>query len=244
MVVWFLMSFSMVADGQGAGGVETGFLQKTIKDETGEHKYGLFIPRGYTADQRWPVILFLHGAGERGKDGQKQLKVGLAPAIRKREQSFPAIAIFPQCEDSKIAAANGWIASNANGRRAIAILDEVMKTYSTDPGRVYLTGLSMGGFGAWSLAATFPDRWAALVPICGGGKTDWASKIVRIPTWCFHGGADPVVPPHQSRRMVEAVRKAGGNPKYTEYAKVGHKSWEPAYDDDELYRWLFAQKKP
>jgi len=126
---------------------------------------------------------------------------------------------------------------------ALAILDEVQKEYKVDPKRVYLTGLSMGGFGTWSLAAAHPTKWAAIVPICGGGDPASAAKIKDIPCWCFHGDADPVVPVSFARLMVEALRKSGASPRYEEYHGVGHNSWDKAYASDELYQWLLQQRR-
>lgn len=221
---------------------EKGFVDRAFRDKDGDHKYVVFIPHDYTSKVKWPVILFLHGAGERGTDGQAPVKVGLGRAIRAREKDFKAIAVFPQCE-SRGPAARGWHAGSVDGKRALAILDQVEKDYSTDKDRVYLTGLSMGGFGTWSMAVADPKRWAAIVPICGGGSTESAEKIAQLPIWCFHGDADKAVAVELSRKMIQAIKKAGGNPKYTEYAGVGHNSWDAAYGDADLFTWLFSQRR-
>ena len=126
--------------------------------------------------------------------------------------------------------------------RGLMGFDNVTKEYSADPQRTYLTGLSMGGFGTWALANKYPKRWAAIAPICGGGDVAWAETIKDIPCWCFHGDKDPAVPVQFSRSMIEALKKAGGHPKYTEYAGVAHESWEPAYATDELYTWFLQHK--
>ena len=197
----------------------------------------MFVPSDYDGKKEFPVILFLHGAGET-KGGSKQpVEVGIGPAIKKQEKTFPAIVVMPQSEKRT------WGAASDDGKRAIAILDTVMKDYKVDAKRQYLSGLSMGGFGTWSIAAEFPDRWAAIVPICGGGNAANAEKIKDIPCWCFHGDADTAVKVDLSRTMIEALKKAGGKPKYTEYPGVGHNSWDMAYGDKELYKWLFEQKK-
>jgi predicted esterase/lysophospholipase L1-like esterase len=221
----------------------TGFLDKTITDDAGEHKYVVFIPKAYDPGQKWPVILFLHGAGERGDDNRKQVEVGLGPAVRKREAQFPFIAIFPQCEDAKSRPIVGWSPEGPDGQRAIAILEQVEKEYSTDPERIYLTGLSMGGYGTWAAAAKYPDRFAAIVPVCGGGKTEIAPKIAHLPIWCFHGDADFAVPVARSRELIEALKEAGAQPKYTEYPGVGHNSWDAAYGTEELYPWLLSHRR-
>lgn len=223
--------------GSRAEDTRTGFLDRVYKDADGkEAKYVVFVPHDYDAKKPWPCILFLHGSGESGVDGQKQAKVGLGPAIRKQEKAFPFFAVFPQSQK------RNWRAGSDDANRALAILDEVQKSYQIDPKRIYLTGLSMGGFGTWSLAARYPDRWAAIVPICGGGNTGDAEKIKDIPCWCFHGDADRAVRVDLSRQMIDALKKAGASPKYTEYAGVGHNSWDQAYGTGELYDWLLMHK--
>ena len=221
-----------------AGDTKTGFVDRTFKNADGhESKYVVFVPHDYDGSKPVPVILFLHGAGET-KGGKKMpVEVGIGPAIKKREKTFPFLTIIPQAET------RGWQAESANGKRAIAMLDEVMKDYKTDPDRVYLTGLSMGGYGTWSLAFHHADRWAAIAPICGGGDPRGAEKIKSIPCWCFHGDKDTAVKVDQSRRMIEALKKAGAEPKYSESPGVGHNSWDRAYGTDELYAWLLKQKR-
>jgi predicted peptidase len=165
------------------------------------------------------------------------VKVGIGPAIKRQEKTFGFITVIPQSQKG------GWGAASAEGKRAMAILDDVAKAYKTDPSRVYLTGLSMGGFGTWSLAAAHPDKWAAIAPVCGGGKVEDAPKIKDIPTWVFHGDKDTAVKVELSRNMVEALKKAGGHPKYTEYPGVGHNSWDAAYAEKGFFPWLAEQKK-
>ncbi len=168
-----------------AQGAKTGFLDRVFKDPDGkEAKYVLFVPHDYKGDKEYPVILFLHGSGETGDDGKKQAATGLGPAIKKNEKSFPFFAIFPQSQK------RNWQAGSPDANRALAILDEVEKEYKIDKKREYLTGLSMGGFGTWSVAAKYPERWAAIVPVCGGARgkeTEVAEAIKNIPVWCFHG---------------------------------------------------------
>jgi predicted peptidase len=218
-----------------------GFLDRTIKDADGkEAKYVLFVPDGYKADKAYPVILFLHGSGETGDDGKKQAAVGLAPAIRNQEKAgkhFPFFAVFPQAQE------HTWKAASKESQRAIAILDAVEKEYKIDEKRQYLTGLSMGGFGTWSLAEKYPDRWAAIVPVCGGGDPANVKDIKDIPCWVFHGDADKAVNVEKGRQMVAALKEAGAKPKFTEYPGVGHNSWDKAYTTSELYDWLLEQHK-
>jgi predicted peptidase len=216
-----------------------GFLNRVHKDADGkESKYVLFVPHDYTGDKAYPVILFLHGAGERA-GGQKQpVEVGIGPAVKKREKNFPALVIIPQAQTR-----GNWQAGSPDAKRALDILAEVEKEYKVDDKRVYLTGLSLGGMGTWSLAMAHPDKWAAIVPICGRGDTSKAEKIKDLPCWCFHGDADRAVDVEGSRKMIEALKKAGGDPRYTEYPGVGHNSWDKAYGTDELYDWLLKQHR-
>ena len=216
-----------------------------------ESPYVLFVPHGYETGKPTPVVLFLHGSGETkgDKGGKMPVEQGIGPHIKgKREKTFPALVLIPQAET------RGWQADGESAKRAMLMLDEVMREYTCDPKRVYLTGLSMGGFGTWSLAAAYPDKWAAIVPVCGGlrwGKgadaadatAQAAAKIKDIPCWCWHGGADGVVKPELSREVIAALKAAGGKPRYTELEGVGHESWDAAYASEDLYRWLFKQKK-
>lgn len=216
---------------------ESGFIEKVFKNsDDSTSPYVVYIPKGYDASKKYPVLLFLHGSGET-KGGTKQpVAVGIGPAIKKRAD-FPFIVVIPQSEKRT------WKAKTDDGNRALAILDEVMKDYSTDADRVILTGLSMGGFGTWSLGFAEKDRWAALVPICGGGDPRFGATFKDMPIWCFHGGADNVVPAKYSQDMIAAIKKAGGDPKYTEYEGVGHNSWDEAYGTDELYKWMLKQTR-
>jgi predicted peptidase len=216
---------------------KTGFLDRTFTDADGkEAKYVLYVPDDYKGDKPYPLILFLHGAGETGTDGKKQATVGLGPAVKKMDK-FPAIVVFPQSQDRT------WDADSKDGKRALANLEAVQKEYKVDDKRIYLTGLSMGGFGTWSFAVKYPDRWAAIVPICGGGDPSKAEAIKDIPCWCFHGDADKAVSVEKSRKMIDALKAAGGKPNYDEYPDVGHNSWDKAYGTKELFDWLFKQHK-
>jgi len=221
---------------------DTGFIDKKYKDKDGkEIPYVVFVPLDYKGDKATPVILFLHGAGETkpAKDGKGKMpvEVGIGPAIKKREKTFPFITIIPQAQT------RGWQFEGPNAKMALGMLEAVEKEYKTDPKRTYLTGLSMGGFGTWSIATAMPDKWAAIVPICGRGDPMKAEKLKDMPIWCFHGDNDTSVNVSGSRDMIEAIKKAGGSPKYTEYPGVGHDSWTKAYDTDELYEWLLKQTK-
>lgn len=221
---------------------QTGFLHKTFEDKAGTHKYVLFIPHSYTPQKKWPVILFLHGAGERGIDGLKQAKVGLGPAIQKRKSTFPFIVVFPQSEDTKGPILPAWQFESPQAKRALKILKTVEKAYSIDPSKRILTGLSMGGYGAWSVAAATPEKWSAVVPICGGGDPKTAGKLKSLPIWAFHGAEDKVVLPAESRKMIAAIKNAGGNPHLTIVPGVGHNVWNNAYANETLYRWMSNPK--
>ncbi len=182
-----------------------GFIDRTIKDDDGkEAKYVLFVPDEYTGDKPFPLILFLHGSGETGTDGHKQTAVGLGPAVKKQEAAgkhFPCFVIFPQSQNRT------WRADSKDAQRALDILAAVQKEYKIDDKRLYLTGLSMGGFGTWSLAEKYPDRWAAIVPCCGGGDPAKAKEIKDIPCWVFQGEADPAVPVRQRGRWSRPSRR-------------------------------------
>jgi predicted peptidase len=245
-----------------ASSVETGFLNRVLVDGSDRRRYQVFVPADYTPGRRWPVILFLHGGGEQGDDGFLQTEIGLGAAIRRHADQWPAIVVFPQVRPGK-----RW-----NGRDAawaLAALDETQREFATDPDRVYLTGLSRGGAGAYYLAYRHPDRFAALLVSCGpitpatmmdgkpapdtdpivppekGGDpfTALASKLKRTPIWIFHGDADTVIPVEESRRLAEALRKAGASITYTELPGVGHGAWDAAYGREDVSRWLFAQRR-
>ncbi|HKI31799.1 MAG TPA: alpha/beta hydrolase-fold protein [Gemmataceae bacterium] len=223
----------------------TGFLNRVHKGADGKAaKYVVFVPKDYDAegDKTYPVIVFLHGKGE-CVGGKPPVEVGIGPAIKKQQDTFPFITAFPR-------ARREWDAGTLDADRALAILDEVQKEFRTDPKRVYLTGLSLGGGGTWSLAAKYPERWAAIAPICGfinpRPTTEdcraIAEKIKGIPCWCFHGEADRAVLVEQSRGMMKALWAAGGHPNYTEYPGVEHNSWDQAYATPELYEWLLKHQ--
>ena len=218
--------------------VKTGFIKKTHKNKDGtESPYVVFVPHDYDGKKEFPIILFLHGAGETKGGTKEPVEVGIGPAIKTREKTSPFIVVFPQSEKRT------WSASSDDGKRAIAILDTTMKELKVDAKRQYLTGLSMGGYGTWSAAAEYPNRWAAIAPICGGGDPKDAEKIKSIPCWAFHGNEDEPVSVMRSREMIDALKAAGGEPRYTEYKWVGHDSWDPAYATNQLYEWMLKQSK-
>ncbi len=236
LLAWGLLCAMSAGRGLAADNKDVGYVDRVFKDADGkESKYVVFVPHDYKGDKAYPLILFLHGAGETGTDGWKQESVGLGKAIKKQQKTFGFIAVFPQAQKRT------WQADSEEGKRAMAILEQVEKEYKVDSKRIYLTGLSMGGYGTWSFAVKYPDKWAAIVPICGGGDPKEAAKIKNIPCWCFHGEADKAVNVQRSRDMIEALKAAGGMPRYSEYPGVGHNSWDKAYGTPELYDWLLQQ---
>jgi predicted peptidase len=184
----------MLLSVSGVRGAETGFIQRTYAGLDGHSvRYSIYIPPGYSPDRSWPVVLFLHGAGQAGTDGVAPTRTGLGKAIRNRDKPFPAIVVFPQAQKRERDILSTWHPDRPEGQRALAILDQVQKEFRVDPQRAYLTGISMGGYGAWALAGRHPERFAAIVPICGGGDRDVASALKDVPCWCFHGSDDPAV---------------------------------------------------
>jgi predicted peptidase len=236
--------------------VQTGFLDRLVTVNGVAYRYEVYVPANYSATQRWPVILFLHGAGERGSDGLLQTTAGLGSAIRRRPSSYPAIVVFPQSP-----ADSSWLGTPS--QVAMAALDHTVAEFSTDPDRVYLTGLSMGGNGTWHLAYRYPQRFAAIAPICAfvvvppGGRgfgsavppdsgvpyVTLARRLGRLPTWIFHGEVDSTVPVTDSRLAAEAIRRAGGDVKYTEFPGMEHNVWDAVYASPQFIEWLFAQRR-
>jgi poly(3-hydroxybutyrate) depolymerase len=219
-----------------------GFINLVFKDDEGEHKYVVFVPQNDTPEKKWPVILFLHGAGERGNDGTRQTTVGLGPLVKARAKTFPFLVVFPQAEDTKGRLLTGWSADSADGKRAIQILEAVEKQFPVDQSRRILTGWSMGGYGTWSIAAAMPKHWSAIVPLAGGGDEDSAKQLKNVPVWAFHGPNDAVIRSEESRRMIAALKSAGGRPRYTETVGLDHDVWKVVYDSDALYAWMLNPK--
>jgi predicted peptidase len=237
--------------------VETGFLDRTVTAHGSAYRYQVYVPADYAGSaQRWPVILFLHGAGERGSDGVFQTHVGLGAAIRSAPARYPAIVVMPQVPPD-----SAWIGVPAEA--AIAALDQTLAEFRGDGDRIYLTGLSMGGHGTWNLAYRFPERFAAIAPICGfislrsrltssrtivpADSGDAFAAIARrlktLPVWIFHGEVDPVVPVSESRLAAEALRTTGGDVRYTEFLGMGHNVWDATYASPQFQEWLFAQHR-
>lgn len=196
--------------------------------------YLLYLPDGYDENSygSWPLILFLHGSGERGDSLGLVQKNGI-PKLIVEGKSFPFIIASPQCPEGR-----RWSSDDLN-----LLLDELIRNNNVDVDRIYLTGLSMGGFGTWDLASRNPERFAAIAPVCGGGNPDLACRLKEIPAWVFHGAKDEIVFPYQSERMVNALKACGGQVKYTVYPEANHDSWTDAYSNPELYSWFLKQKR-
>lgn len=230
----------------------TGFLNYVLEHDGALHRYVIYVPQDYSPNNAWPLIVFLHGAGERGADGLIQTEVGIGSAIRRYPDRFPAIVLFPQCPENEF-----WDVMFAPME---GMMQRIQEEYAVDASRIYLTGLSMGGFGTWLWASMRPDTFAALMPICGGGNVeeiaahlgrplnmdygpleDRIQRLAALPAWVFHGTDDATVPVERSREMAAALKAAGGKVHYTEFPGVGHNSWDPAYMDKRAIRWLFKQ---
>ena len=194
--------------------------------------YLLYLPSDYEERDRWPLLLFLHGSGERGNDLERVKRHGPPKRIAAGKQ-FPFIVVSPQCPKGQ-----WW-----QPVELIALVDSIAKNYKVDEDRLYVTGLSMGGFGTWALAAYRPHRFAALAPICGGGEVYWAEDLAHLPIWAFHGAKDRGVPLRRSREMVDAINKEGGHAKLTVYPEAGHDAWTETYNNPKLYEWLLRQKR-
>ena len=207
--------------------------ERLTRQRTIHMDYLLYLPKDYEKKEAWPLLLFLHGAGERGNDLELVKRHG-PPKLIEAGREFPFLVVSPQCP------ANRWWDTGA----LTMLLDELIARYRVDQDRIYVTGLSMGGYGTWSLASQTPERFAAIVPICGGGERYWARSMKQLPVWVFHGAKDAVVPLERSQEMVEALKKQGGNVKLTVYTDAGHDAWTETYNNPQLYEWLLEQKRP
>lgn len=244
------------------------------ESEGADRDYWLSLPAGYEAHpgKKWPLILFLHGAGERGDDIQKVLKHGPIMEVKVKQRDLPFVIVAPQMPDSamderrssrtrsrpdrkdgemkretldefkwsRTGPLRGW---PAIADELIALVDATIRDYNIDPDRVYLTGLSMGGFGSFYLAAHHPGRWAAVAPICGGHDPAQASGIGATPIWIFHGGRDSTVPVECSLAMANAIEEAGGNVRFTVHEELQHNSWERVYQGADIYDWFLSHKR-
>ncbi len=228
---------------------ETGFLNRTLTLYGVVHHYQVYLPEGWDEHAKWPVILFLHGSGERGEEGMDETQIGLPAAIRVHPERWPAIVVMPQVPFNH----HHWTDPDMM-EMAMGALAQEEHEFHGDPERTYLTGLSLGGYGTWEIARTYPHVFAAIVPVCGGVfwsyqpqrwqqtelPTEYARVLAHTPAWIFHGAADNVVSPRQSELMFDAMKAAGANVRLWEYEKVRHNVWDKAYAEPELPRWLFS----
>lgn len=198
--------------------------------------YLVHLPEDYDADsgRGWPLVLFLHGAGERGSDLDSATVHGL-PKLAEAGHEFPFVIATPQCPES-----SQWVAELTT---LAGLLDDVAADYRIDPSRVYATGLSMGGFGTWSLAVRYPERFAAIAPVCGGLWLQDVAPIRHLPVWAFHGEEDNTVPIELTEEIVAGLEALGADVRFTRYEGVGHDSWTRTYDNPDLYTWLLAHHR-
>ncbi len=230
------------------------FEAKSYVNDSGDTLlYRILSPQDPRLGKTYPLVLFLHGAGERGSDNGRQLIWGAGAFINgKNLKKYPCYVLAPQCPEGKRWLEVHWGLDAhempPQSSETLSLVIELLETLRTDaavdPRRFYVTGLSMGGYGTWDIISRMPETFAAAVPICGGGDEKQAAKLVSMPIWVFHGDEDTSVPVARSRNMVNAIRDAGGKKiRYTEYPGVGHGSWKPAYADPKLIKWMFRQKK-
>jgi predicted peptidase len=206
--------------------------QKEIT-KTVSGRFLLYLPKPFGQEKKnWPLVIFLHGSGERGDDLEK-VKVHGPPKLVAQQQEFPFILVSPQAPADEL-----WDIEKLN-----ALLDEVIARLPIDTEQVYLTGLSMGGHGTWNFACAYPQRFAAIAPVCGAGDPDRACRLKNLAVWAFHGAKDPVVDPNDDQKMVDAVKACGGDIKFTVYPDAGHDAWTETYNDPELYGWLMKHRR-
>ena len=227
-----------------------GFIARTYRNARETMPYRLFVPREYTPQKKYPLIIWLHGGGGAGHDNLQQISEDQIPGTRtwtrpENQARYPSFVLVPQSSNTW-----GALPTDLSGdtlspqlRLVVAILDMLKAEFSIDAQRIYVAGQSDGGYGTWSLVTQKPDLIAAAIPICGGGVASRAGRAAKVAIWAFHGSADKVVPVAASRQMVAALQKAGASPRYTEYKGLGHDIWMRAFAEPELVDWLFAQHK-
>jgi predicted peptidase len=226
---------------QTAASVTLEFQEDGVEQESTVY-FLLFVPAEYkSTGSRWPLLLSLHGLGESGENELDRVKIHGPAGQVDDDPDFPFVLVSPQCPppgDSREAIFAAWRAP-----LLLALLDHIAEHVRVDEDRFYVTGLSMGGYGTWRLAATAPERFAAVAPVCGGGDVSWAESLRSVPIWCFHGAKDQIVPIAESQKIVDAVRQHGGNVRFTVYPDVGHDAWVHAYGDGQLFDWFLSQRR-
>jgi predicted peptidase len=242
IILNFLLVSILLCCNAGAANMETKEPQQKKHFKKGiiistDINYLLYLPKDYNSvGKPFPLLIFLHGAGERGNN-LDQLKVHGIPKILETDSNFPFVVISPQCPADK------WWTDYLEELKAL--INDAKDKYNIDKSRVYLTGLSMGGFGTWALAGKYPNDFAAIAPVCGGGEIRLAmAGRYKMPIWVFHGAKDDVIPIQRSQEMVDAIKKQGGNwhVKFTIYPELNHNCWDTAYSDPNLYKWFLEQK--
>ncbi len=233
---------------------ETGFLNRTLTLRGTTYRFQVYLPEDFRRDDKrqWPIILFLHGRGERGAEGMWQTQIGLPEALRDHPERWPFIVVMPQCP-----LRHYWTEPEMYNM-ALAALDQEIAEFHADPARVYLTGLSLGGYGSWELARAYPRRWAAIAVAAGGVfwsyapsrwkeantlPAEYARAVGRTPVWVFHGSQDPVVPPREDELMFEAFKANNGHIRFWLYQGLQHDCWRRAFNEPELPRWLLAHRR-
>ncbi len=246
-----MLAFLFPCAGRAAAELEAGEFQAAGKTLL----YRFLKPEGTEAGKKYPLVVILHGADERGNDNSKQLAWfwhRKKPRVLGRPEvgAAKAFVVVPQCPDSQQWVDVPWGKGSYHSpavseplKLTLSLIGTLLKEQPIDPDRVYILGMSMGGFGALDAAQRRPDLFAAVVPICGAGDVSKAKEIAHVPVWAFHGDKDDVVPVSGSREIVEALEKAGGTPKYTEYPDTGHNSWSPAFDEKEFWNWIFSHRR-
>ena len=228
-----------------------GFAPRQYASGRDVMRYRLFIPKSYDPQQKYPIVIWLHGAGGVGVDNVRQLSNDQVPGTRlwsdpSNQAKHPAFVLVPQSSIGWGAQPKSRQADVLSGqlKLVVGILDLLANEFSLDPARVYVAGQSDGGYAVWEIVTSRPERFAAAIALCGGGTPEKAARLVNMPLWVFHGSDDKTIPVSESRNMVKAIQKAGGNPRYTEYKGAGHDIWSRAFAEPELVEWLFAQRKP
>ena len=251
-----VMFISLISQASALSGVSDNMIDHLtahshVNEGVGRLPYRMYSPKPVERETLYPLVVFLHGAGERGAENAAQLKHGIGSIVKFMEQfDKPAFVIAPQVADGQQWVDTPWsdnahvLPQNPSSSMSLllSLIDTLNQTLPIDRSRIYITGISMGGYGTWDLLMRRPNEFAAAIPICGGGDETRAHLIRDIPVWAFHGGDDQVVKTDRSRNMIKALEEVSGRPRYTEYPGVGHDSWTSTYANPEVLRWLFEQR--